>query len=186
MRRDKGLPTHQVEFKARTRVQQYLKPPKNPQYMEIAIWWMERIRNEDLPQIKAVDFHDLLKVFEIGCILNVGEMMARASLFRDESRWGYQHWRSDIPYKKPEWEGQWVIVRKGRQGMELSKRPVPELKWNFPTSMEYSYPTLSFDVGKPFQKGPNWKNPERDTWMESHIKEQGAETPRRFMPGKES
>jgi succinate dehydrogenase/fumarate reductase flavoprotein subunit len=185
LRRNKGLPTHQVEFKARTRVQQYLKPPKNPQYMEIAIWWMERIRNEDLPQIKAVDFHDLLKVFEIGCILNVGEMMARASLFRDESRWGYQHWRTDIPYKKPEWEGQWVIVRKGPQGMELAKRPVPELKWDFSTSMEYSYPTLSFDVGKPFQKGPNWKNPERDTWMESHIEKQGAETPRRFMPGKE-
>ena len=185
LRRNKGLPTHQVEFKARTRVQQYLKPPKNPQYMGIAIWWMERIRNEDLPQIKAVDFHDLLKVFEIGCILNVGEMMARSSLFRDESRWGYQHWRTDIPYKKPEWEGQWVIVRKGPQGMELAKRPVPELKWDFSTSMEYSYPPLSFDVGKPFQKGPNWKNPERDTWMESHIEKQGAETPRRFMPGKE-
>jgi succinate dehydrogenase/fumarate reductase flavoprotein subunit len=186
LRRDRGLPTSQVEFKARTRIQQYLKPPKNPQYMEIAIGWMQRIRHEDLPQIKAVDFHDVLKVFEIECILNVGEMMAQASLFRDESRWGYQHWRSDIPYKKPEWEGQWVIVRKGQQGMDLSKRAVPELKWAFPTSMEYSYPALSYDVGKPFQKGPDWKNPERDTWMESHIKEQGADTPRRFMPGKES
>jgi hypothetical protein len=51
--------------------------------------------------------------------------------------------------------------------------------------MEYSYPTLSYDVGTPFQKGPDWKNPERDTWMESHIKEQGNDTPRRFMPGKE-
>jgi succinate dehydrogenase/fumarate reductase flavoprotein subunit len=186
LRRDRGLPTSQVEFKARTRIQQYLKPPKNPQYMEIAIWWMQRIRHEDLPQIKAVDFHDVLKVFEIECILNVGEMMARASLFRDESRWGYQHWRSDIPYKKPEWEGQWAIVRKGQQGMDLSKRAVPELKWAFPTSMEYSYPALSYDVGKPFQKGPDWKNPERDTWMESHIKEQGTDTPQRFMPGKES
>lgn len=185
LRRARGLPTHQVEFKARTRIQYYLKPPKNPQYMEIAVGWMERIRNEDLPQIKAVDFHDLLKVFEIGCILRVGEMMARASLFRDESRWGYQHWRSDIPRKKPEWEGQWVVVRSGPKGMELSRRPVPDLKWNFPTSMEYSYPELSFDVGQPFQKGPAWKNPERDTWMESHIREHGAETPKRFMPGKE-
>jgi succinate dehydrogenase/fumarate reductase flavoprotein subunit len=186
LRRDKGLPTNQVEFKARTRIQQYLKPPKNPQYMEIAVWWMQRIRNEDVPQIKAVDFHDALKVFEIECILNVGEMMARTSLYRDESRWGYQHWRSDIPYKKPEWEGKWVVVRKGKNGMDLSKRSVPELKWAFQTSMEYSYPELSYDVGKPFQKGPNWKNPQRDTWMESHIEEQGADTPRRFMPGKES
>ena len=75
---------------------------------------------------------DGLKVFEIECILNVGEMMARASLFRDESRWG-PHWRTDIPCKKPG-EGKWVSVRKGQQGMDLSKRAVPELKWAFPTS----------------------------------------------------
>jgi hypothetical protein len=154
--------------------------------MKTAVWWMERIRNEDVPEIKAVDFHDLLKVFEIECILNVGEMMARASLFRDESRWGYQHWRTDIPAKKPQWEGKWVVIHKGPQGMELSKRSVPKLKWNFSTSMEYAYPQLAFDVGQPFQKAPNWKNPARDPWMEEHIKKQGSETPRRFMPGKES
>ena len=102
-----------MEYKARTRIQHYLKPPKNPRYLEIAAWWMERIRREDLPDIKAVDYHDLLKVFEIGCILTVGEMMAGGSLFREESRWGYQHWRLDIPNKKPEWEGQWVIISKG-------------------------------------------------------------------------
>lgn len=186
LRRDKGLPTHQVEFKARTRVQTYLKPPKSLDYMKIATWWMERIRNEDLPEIKAVDFHDLLKVFEIECILNVGEMMAKASLFRDESRWGYQHWRTDIPEKRTEWEGKWVVIRKGSKGMELSKRQVPKLKWNFQTSMEYSYPQLAFDVGKPFEKGPDWKNPSRDQWMEGQIEKQGLETPRRFMPGKEN
>jgi succinate dehydrogenase/fumarate reductase flavoprotein subunit len=186
LRRDKGLLTHQVEFKARTRVQTYLKPPKSLEYMKIAAWWMERIRNEDLPEIKAVDFHDLLKVFEIECILNVGEMMAKASLFRDESRWGYQHWRTDIPEKRSEWEGKWVVIQKGSKGMELSKRQVPKLKWNFPTSMEYSYPQLAFDVGKPFEKGPDWKNPSRDQWMEGQIEKQGLETPRRFMPGKEN
>ncbi len=185
LKKNKGLPTHLVEFKARARIQYYLKPPKNPEYLNIAIWWMERIRHEDLPQIKAVDYHDLLKVYEIGCILRVGEMMARASLFRDESRWGYMHWRSDLPFKKEEWEGHWAIVRKSGDGMELSRRAVPPLKWDFPRSLEYSYPKLSFDIGKSFEKGPHWKNPERDTWMEEHLEEQGMTTPRRFMPGKE-
>jgi len=60
---------------------------------------MNRIRYEDLPEIKAVDYHDLMKVYEIQSILLVGEMMARASMFRDESRWGYHHWRVDSPEK---------------------------------------------------------------------------------------
>lgn len=185
LRRRKGLPTHWVEYKARTRVQHYLKPPKNPKYMQIATWWMERIRNEDLCEIKALDYHDLLKVYEIGCILTVGEMMARSSLFRDESRWGYQHWRLDIPDKKTDWDGHWVVIRKGPKAMELSRRKVAELKWQFPTSMEYSYPKMDFDVGKPFQKGPNWKNPDRDPWMKEHLDKQGMSTPRRFMPNEE-
>jgi succinate dehydrogenase/fumarate reductase flavoprotein subunit len=182
LRRDRGLPTQWVEFKARTRIQYYLKPPKNPGYMNAAVDWMERIRREDLPQIKAGDYHDLLKVFEISCILSVGEMMARASLFREESRWGYQHWRADIPFKKPEWEGTWVVVSKGLKGMELSRRPVPAHKWDFPAAMEYSYPELAFHVGKPFEKGPNWKNPDQDLWMEKHLEKEGLKTPRRFMP----
>jgi len=61
---------------------------------------MQRIRNEGLPEIKAQDYHDLLKAHEISCILTVGEMMARASLFSDESRWGYQHWRVRYPEKE--------------------------------------------------------------------------------------
>jgi succinate dehydrogenase/fumarate reductase flavoprotein subunit len=183
LRRDKGLPTHLVEYKARTRIQHYLKPPKNHRYLETAVWWMEHIRQEDLPQIKALDYHDLLKVYEIACILTVGEMMGRASLFREESRWGYQHWRVDLPAKKPEWEGRWVVISKENSGkMRCTDRQCPPLKWEYPTSMEYQYPKLEFDVGTPFKKGPDWKNPESDGWMETHLKEEGMKTPRRFMP----
>ena len=182
LKRDRGLPTDLVECKVRTKIQNYLKPPKNPGYMERAVWWMERMRAEDLPEVMAEDYHDLLKVYEIGCILTVGEMMARASIFREESRWGYQHWRTDVPMKKPEWDGQWVVIRKGSSGMELFRRRVPPLKWNYPTAMEYSHPELSFDVGKPFEKGPNWRNPERDQWMEAKLQKQGMKTPRKFMP----
>ena len=87
--------------------------------------------------------HDLLKVHEIKSILTVGEMMARSSLFRDESRWGYQHWRADLPAKKPKWERSWVVIKKGESGdMELTRRLAPKHKWDFPTAMEYAYPDL--------------------------------------------
>ena len=169
LKRKQGLPPHLVEFKARTRLQYYLKPPKNPDYHQIAVWWMERIRQEDLPEIKAEDLHDLLRAHEIKSILLVGEMMARASLFREESRWGYQHWRADIPEKKPDWEGAWVAVRKGEAGMMLTKKPVPPYRWSFPTSMEYAYPRLSFDLGTPFRRAPYHENPVGDPWTQARM-----------------
>lgn len=183
LRREKGLPTNMVEFKARTRIQYYIKPPKNPAYLEKASWWMNRILNEDIPQIKAVDFHDLMKVHEIKCILLVGDMLAKASLFRTESRWGYQHWRVDMPAKDPAWNGQWVIVKKGEHGeIALERRAVPPLKWKFQDYMDYEYPKLSFDCGKQFSRDPNLKNPPDDPWMAAHLAEEGLDTPRRFMP----
>jgi succinate dehydrogenase/fumarate reductase flavoprotein subunit len=181
LRKRDGLPVNLVEFKARNRLQYYLKLPKNPRHLEIAAWWMDRIRNEDLPEIKAVNYHDLFKVFEIGSILLVGEMMAKASLFRDESRWGYHHWRVDLPGKKPEWEGNWAIVRKGPHGMEFLKRRVPDYKWDFPTFMEYKYPVLSYDTGKLFKRAEGVKNPADDPWMKAHLEKEGMKTARRFM-----
>ena len=181
LKRARGLPTNLVEFKARNRLQYYLKPPKNPEYLNIALWWMKRISEQDIPEIKAVDYHDLLKVHEIKSICLVGEMMARSSLFRDESRWGYHHWRVDIPEKKPEWDGVWVIIRQGKDGMELSKRKVPPYKWDYPAYMEYSYPELSFDTGTLFKRDPELKNPTDDPWMRAHIEKEGMNPPRRFM-----
>jgi succinate dehydrogenase/fumarate reductase flavoprotein subunit len=169
LRRPRGLPASLVELKARTRLQYYLKPPKNPDYHEIAVWWMNRIRSEDLPEIKVEGFHDLLKAHEIRSILTVGEMMARASLFRNESRWGYQHWRVDIPERREEWDGTWVSIRKGDKGMELSKRKVPPYRWEAPTSMEYDYPRLAFDLGVPFQKDASYKNPAEDPWTKARM-----------------
>jgi succinate dehydrogenase/fumarate reductase flavoprotein subunit len=181
LKRERGLPTHLVEYKARRRLQHYLLPPKNPDYLNIAAWWMQRIRDEDLPEIKAMDFHDLMKVHEIRSILTVGEMMARASLFRDESRWGYQHWRVDIPQKKSEWDKTWVVVRKNDDQMELIKRKVPAAKWDFQDWMEYNYPELSFNVVKPFERGEGISNPTDDPWMQAHLEKEGLPAPRRFM-----
>jgi succinate dehydrogenase/fumarate reductase flavoprotein subunit len=181
LHRAKGLPSRMVEFKARNRIRYYLTPPKNPEYFNLAIWWMQRIRNEDVPEIKAVDRRDLLRVHEIQSITLVGEMMAQASLARDESRWGYHHWRVDMPAKKTEWDRTWLIVRKGADGMEMTKRPVPPFKWDFPDFMEYEYPELSMDTGKLFKRDPNLKNPPDDPWMGIHLEKEGMKTQRRFM-----
>jgi hypothetical protein len=66
--------------------------------------------------------------------------------------------------------------------MELFRKKVPPYKWNFPTSMEYSYPNLSFDTGPIFKRSKDVKNPDDDPWMRAHLKKEGMTTPRRFMP----
>lgn len=183
LHRERGLPTNMVEYKARARIQQYIKPPKNPTYLERAEWWMQRMREQDLPEIKAVDFHDLMKVHEIRNILLVGEMLAKASLFRTESRWGYHHWRLDMPAKDPAWDGKWTICKKAEDGgMLLEKRDVPTLKWKFQDYMDYKYPVMAFDTGQQFKRDPSCKNPPDDPWMKAHLDNEGMATPRRFMP----
>ena len=106
-----------------------------------------------------------MKAYEIQSILTVGEMMARASLFRQESRWGYQHWRADLPAKDPGWDHTWVVVSQGPEGMRTSRRSTPALMWPFPDYMEYSYPALKFEVGPYSRKGPNYKNRWATPWM---------------------
>ncbi len=66
--------------------------------------------------------------------------------------------------------------------MELDKRQVPAPKWNFDAAMEYSYPSLSFDMGVPFKKGTLWKNPERDHWMEGKLVTEGMRVRKRNLP----
>jgi hypothetical protein len=81
----------------------------------------------------------------------------------------------DFPEKKREWDGTWVVVYKGEKGMELGKKKVPPSRWNFTSSMEYSYPNLSFDLGVPFQRAPHYQNPLGDPWTKGRmIKMRGA------------
>jgi succinate dehydrogenase/fumarate reductase flavoprotein subunit len=47
--------------------------------------------------MSASDPHELMRAMEAWSIRDCGEMAARASLFRTESRWGLYHLRVDFP-----------------------------------------------------------------------------------------
>ena len=181
LRRERGIPVHLVEQKARTRIMYYMRPPQSPGMLRTGAWWMERIRNEDIPQIKADDYHNLLKCHEVQSILLMGEIMSKASLFRDESRWGAHHWRLDMPAKKPEWDRAWAVVSCDNGAMKLSKRKVPAYIIDCPDSLPYQYPAMKFDLGELYQLDPECKNITRDQWMIDHINNEGMDTARRLM-----
>lgn len=94
--REHGLPPAQVEYKLRRFVNDYLQPPKVTRKMELALERFDQIE-EDIAQLKAANPHELMRAMEVAVIRDCAEMAARASLFRQESRWGLYHHRVDFP-----------------------------------------------------------------------------------------
>jgi succinate dehydrogenase/fumarate reductase flavoprotein subunit len=123
-RNPSGLPHHQVEYKIRRLVNDYLQPPKVTTKMETGLRHFLRA-HEDLAAMGADNPHDLMRAMEVHFIRDCAEMAARASLERTESRWGLYHHRLDHPALD---NARWFVhlnLRKGPTGtMEFLKRPV--------------------------------------------------------------
>lgn len=118
LRQEVGLPPHQVEYKIRRFVNDYLQPPKSARKLEIGLQHFLRARR-DVERIVARDPHELMRAVEVGFIRDCAELAARASLFRTESRWGLFHWRLDYPNTDNE---HWLVhvnLKKGPDGEPL-------------------------------------------------------------------
>ncbi|MCX8023092.1 MAG: FAD-binding protein [Syntrophorhabdaceae bacterium] len=61
-------------------------------------------------EIKAGNYHELMRTHETRQILSVAKMMCHASLARKETRFGVFHRRTDYPETNPEFDGQIVVV----------------------------------------------------------------------------
>lgn len=122
--REHGLPPAQVEYKLRRFVNDYLQPPKVTRKMEIALERFEQIE-DDISNLKAANPHELMRAMEVAVIRDCAEMAARASLFRQESRWGLYHYRVDFPERD---DANWFYhchLKKNQSGRMVSlKREV--------------------------------------------------------------
>jgi adenylylsulfate reductase, subunit A len=70
-------------------------------------------------EIKADNYHELMRVREANEIMQVAKMMCNASIARKETRFGVYHHRTDYPETKPEFDGQ-ILVQKTEQGIKAS------------------------------------------------------------------
>ena len=91
-----GLTPHEMEFKTRRLVNDYIQPPKITAKYKIAQERLAEVR-DDLSALVARDPHELLRALELQSILDCADMAAAASLYRTESRWGLYHLRVDYP-----------------------------------------------------------------------------------------
>jgi succinate dehydrogenase/fumarate reductase flavoprotein subunit len=129
LQRPNGVPWQQFEYKLfeyklRRQVNDYLQPPKNANRLNRELAYFIRAI-EEIDQLGATEPHDLMRTVECSFIRDCAEMAVRASLFREESRWGLYHYRQDFSEKDDEHWFAHVNLRKGSDGeMTLFKRPV--------------------------------------------------------------
>jgi succinate dehydrogenase/fumarate reductase flavoprotein subunit len=124
LEREHGLAPAQVEYKLRRMVNDYLQPPKVTRKMEIGLRRFEEIA-DDIEAMRAENPHELMRAAEVRAIRDCAEMAARASLFREESRWGLYHHRVDFPRRDDDnWFCHTDLYKDGDGRMASVKRAV--------------------------------------------------------------
>ncbi|MFE2754879.1 fumarate reductase/succinate dehydrogenase flavoprotein subunit [Actinosynnema sp. NPDC059335] len=124
LRNPDGPPQHQVEYKLRRFVNDYVAPPKTEARLEIAREAFARMEGE-IAAMGATTPHELMRCAEVTFIRDCAEMAAASSLMRTESRWGLYHDRLDTPDRDDEKWFHHLNLRKNAAGeMEFVKRPV--------------------------------------------------------------
>ncbi|MGI5971549.1 MAG: FAD-dependent oxidoreductase [Oscillospiraceae bacterium] len=122
----------------------YVLHIKKADRLEAALTTVEFLRDHMGPKLKAGDPHELRLCHETRNMILNAEMILRASLERRESR-GW-HYREDYPDIDDENWLAWVIMRRGENGMEVSKRKVPQEFLPPPSERKYERPWLAWEV----------------------------------------
>lgn len=126
LRNPDGPPQPQVEYKLRRFVNDYVAPPKTGKKLEIAIESFDRMSGE-LLEMGARTPHELMRCAEVSFIRDCAELAARASLVREESRWGLYHSRADVPLRNDDdWFFHLNVRRRADGGTEFLRRPVAD------------------------------------------------------------
>jgi succinate dehydrogenase/fumarate reductase flavoprotein subunit len=123
LHRSSGYPYRQVEDVIRKIMAEHVGPRRTEQAL---IYGLEKLRRIEqyLDEIKAGDFHELMRTHETRSILSVGKIMATTALFRKESRNKPYHHRLDFPdTDNTNWCGLVVVQKKG-DGFSCSFEPI--------------------------------------------------------------
>ncbi|SDI61620.1 Succinate dehydrogenase/fumarate reductase, flavoprotein subunit [Bradyrhizobium sp. Rc2d] len=123
-KREDGIPPNQIEYKTRRLVNDYLQPPKVTRKYELGMRRLAEAREDMQERMIARNAHELLRALEVQSIMDCADMAAHASLYREESRWGLYHWRTDFPEKDNENWFCHTLLSKRNGKMTSEKRAV--------------------------------------------------------------
>ncbi len=129
---DKLIDVHDLEYKMRRLINDYVVSPKNAYKLNRWLEWAKRFEHEIEKEVAVTNGHELSKLFEAENILRCATFSAMAALERKESRWGNAHHRTDYPERD---DKRWLChidIRRGEDPAEITvaKR---HLNRNLPT-----------------------------------------------------
>jgi len=114
---------HEFEYKYRRLVNEFLAPPKTGAKLKRFLEETQ-IMEKEQEEILARDAHEFMKCSEVKAGLFSARIAAMASLFREESRFGFFHHRVDFPEKNDEvWKCR-IMISKGDKGPSLRKEGI--------------------------------------------------------------
>jgi succinate dehydrogenase/fumarate reductase flavoprotein subunit len=119
----------EFEYKTRRLISDYCTPPKNTYKLNMALWWMDRLRKEIREKVRVCGIHDVFKVLEVENIMLCARLSATASEERKESRWGFWHYRPDYPKKDDANWRKHIMLKRGSEPEEIrvSHRPIVKM-----------------------------------------------------------
>jgi succinate dehydrogenase/fumarate reductase flavoprotein subunit len=123
LKRGKGLHYQEVEDVLRRIMVENVGPNRTRASLETAREKIEALVPY-LEEIKANNFHELMRSVETASLIRVGEIMTHAALFRKESRFIPYHYREDYPETdNTNWCGQ-VLIKQMDGKIEIEFKPI--------------------------------------------------------------
>jgi adenylylsulfate reductase subunit A len=123
LKRKRGLHYQEVEDVLRRIMVENVGPSRTRSSLETARKKIEGLIPY-LEEIKANNFHELMRSIETVSLIKVGDIMAHAALFRTESRFIPYHYREDYPETdNTNWCGQ-VLIKQRDGKFETEFKPI--------------------------------------------------------------
>jgi adenylylsulfate reductase subunit A len=110
-----GMRWKQFEDETRQTVTDYVGVRRTDSGLKLALETLAALAKRE-PRLKADDLHGLMRVHEAKNVRMNAEIMATASLAREETRTGSAHWRLDYPETDEANWRKFVIVERGING----------------------------------------------------------------------
>jgi succinate dehydrogenase/fumarate reductase flavoprotein subunit len=110
-----GMSWKELEDATRQTVTDYVGVRRTEKGLKLALDTLHALARRE-PTLKADDLHGLMRIHESQNIRMNAEIMATASLARQETRTGSAHWRLDFPQTDDTNWRKFVVVERGDAG----------------------------------------------------------------------
>jgi adenylylsulfate reductase, subunit A len=115
LKRSDGMTWRELEDATRQTVTDYVGVRRTEKGLKLALETLHALARRE-PTLRADDLHGLMRTHESRNIRMNAEIMATASLARQETRTGSAHWRLDYPETDDKNWRKFVVVERGKEG----------------------------------------------------------------------